>query len=537
VIVTEGDARASAGPAIFVGATGAARAAGIDAGALAPEEWIVRTTVHGLLLCGGRPRGTLYAVYHFLEDRVGVRWWSQYEEFVPRRRRLEIGPLDRRGVPAFSYREISLLDGTFPFCVRNRLNGNETRVPPDWGDHIGYATPWRVHSFDHLVSPEREFAAHPEYFAERAGFRSGTQTQLCLTQPAVSELVAREIAAIAEREKAGRGRAPARTLYDVSHNDWGGWCRCAACEAVRAREGSEAGTLLPVVNRAAAALAAVDPSAFVTTLAYTYTFRPPRDARPRDNVIVELTGWGKRDFARPAADPANASFREALFGWGAITRHLWIWEYTFSMGASELGLPFPTYRSYADDLRLYKQAGADGVIVQTSYQVPGDLRDLNVWLLAKLIENPDLDEGALIRDFVDGFYGKAAGPIRGYMTLLEKATDPPPRLVAETSPSAYTFLDAPFIVAAQRWFDQAERAVRRDHVLARRVRHARVSLDYATLVLWPKIAAGAGGALDRRRIAARYESTLREQIEMRVPSRARQDEWRRIEDEREDETP
>ncbi len=27
-----------------------------------------------LLLVGGRPRGTLYAVYAFLEETVGVRW-------------------------------------------------------------------------------------------------------------------------------------------------------------------------------------------------------------------------------------------------------------------------------------------------------------------------------------------------------------------------------------------------------------------------------------------------------------------------------
>ncbi len=44
---------------------------GLDA-----EGIIIRTIGDDLILAGGRPRGTLYAVYTFLEDRLGCRWWS-----------------------------------------------------------------------------------------------------------------------------------------------------------------------------------------------------------------------------------------------------------------------------------------------------------------------------------------------------------------------------------------------------------------------------------------------------------------------------
>src|SRR5687768_4332445 len=43
---------------------------------LGGEELMMRSKGNRLLLAGGRPRGTLYAVYRFLETRCGVRWWT-----------------------------------------------------------------------------------------------------------------------------------------------------------------------------------------------------------------------------------------------------------------------------------------------------------------------------------------------------------------------------------------------------------------------------------------------------------------------------
>ena len=42
---------------------------------LAEEEFIIRTVGNDLLIVGGRPRGTLYGVYEFLEKHVGCRFF------------------------------------------------------------------------------------------------------------------------------------------------------------------------------------------------------------------------------------------------------------------------------------------------------------------------------------------------------------------------------------------------------------------------------------------------------------------------------
>src|SRR5258707_980109 len=57
-----------------------------------------------LLLAGGSPRGTLYAVSRFLQEQCGVRWWTPWATNMPARKTLEIRELDVREKPAFEYR-------------------------------------------------------------------------------------------------------------------------------------------------------------------------------------------------------------------------------------------------------------------------------------------------------------------------------------------------------------------------------------------------------------------------------------------------
>ena len=44
---------------------------------LGTDGIVIRTADDNLLLFGGEPRGTLYAVYSFLDDPIGCRWWAQ----------------------------------------------------------------------------------------------------------------------------------------------------------------------------------------------------------------------------------------------------------------------------------------------------------------------------------------------------------------------------------------------------------------------------------------------------------------------------
>ena len=76
------------------------------------------------MLAGGRPRGTLYAVYEFLERPIGCHWLDRETEIVPSRPTLAVDALDVRAKPWFWIRHVSSPTGSpkdhWLFLVRNR---------------------------------------------------------------------------------------------------------------------------------------------------------------------------------------------------------------------------------------------------------------------------------------------------------------------------------------------------------------------------------------------------------------------------------
>ncbi|MGB2806114.1 MAG: alpha-glucuronidase family glycosyl hydrolase, partial [Sedimentisphaerales bacterium] len=95
---------------------------------LGSDGIVIRTIGNDLILAGGEPRGTLYAVYTFLEDHLGCRWWSSKVSRIPKKPTLKVGKLNIRYVPPLEYREsfwFDAFDGDW--AVRNKCNGNSER--------------------------------------------------------------------------------------------------------------------------------------------------------------------------------------------------------------------------------------------------------------------------------------------------------------------------------------------------------------------------------------------------------------------------
>ncbi len=118
-----------------------------------PEEFVMRTKGNRLLLAGGRPRGTLYAVEHFLQEQCGVRWWTPWATNVPRRASLKISNLDIHEKPVFEYREPFWSPAFDPLWKsRNGANGEHNPIPAELGGCLKYKG--FAHTFYQLVPPE-----------------------------------------------------------------------------------------------------------------------------------------------------------------------------------------------------------------------------------------------------------------------------------------------------------------------------------------------------------------------------------------------
>ncbi|NUP98996.1 MAG: DUF4838 domain-containing protein [Armatimonadetes bacterium] len=494
-----------------------------------PEAWRLKTVGDRLVIAGGRPRGTLYGVYQFLEGEVGVRWWTPWEESVPSRPTLTFDQVDRQGAPKLRYRDIyDEIAAPKLFACRNRVNGHFTGLTASHGGTVAYGPPYHVHTFYLYLPPEKHFAEHPEWYSEIGGQRKNGNYQLCLTNPGLrQEMINRVKAAIeTSRDEAVRQGVPPPAVFSVSQNDWYGACECASCQAIAKAEGSEAGPLLDFVNAIADAVREPYPWVYIDTLSYQYTLTPPKSIRPRDNVIIRLCDLTNPDQSRPVTHPNNTTFKEAVEGWSKIARNLRIWDYAVTFGTFS-GLPYPSLKTMAPDYRFFLEHNTEGLFIEHEYPVIADFRDLKTWVQMKLLEDPYQSTEALTRDFTDGYYGAAGAGIRDYLAALEAAAErKPSHITAFGTPSIYRYLDLAFVREAHRIFDQAEAAVAADPVLRKRVQHARLPLDRATLYVWRNLCrehiTGGGTpenlGLDRQAVAARAKETMRVQIDQRLPA-------------------
>jgi len=483
-------------PAIFVGLSAAARKAcpSASVAGLGREGLVIKTAPPHLLLYGGEPRGTLYAVYTFLEDHLGCRWWAPGASTIPKRPTLRLGALNDRQVPVVEYREpffCEAFDGDW--AVRNKSNGASTRITPEQGGKVTYEG--FVHTFASLVPPDQYFDQHPEWFPEINGKRTRGYVQLCLTNEELKKFVAQRVL---ERLRAN----PTASIISVSQNDAAGYCECPNCKALDEKEGSHSGSLLHFVNYVAREVAKEFPNVAVDTLAYQYTRKPPKFVRPEPNVIVRLCSI-ECNFARPLTDKSNAAFFSDLVGWSKVSRRLYIWDYVTNF--AHYLWPQPNIYSLGPNVRTFVDHGVRGIFEQGSYTMyNGDLAPLKSWLLAKLLWNPRRDPKALVREFMAGYFGAAGPYVQQYVDLMHRDAVEHQYFIGCFNPSNSPFPSEQTLAACERAFDQAARAVAGDATLERRVRLARLPLDYVRLCRGPQVL----GADEFEALLARFQQVV-----------------------------
>ena len=368
------------------------------------DGFCLKTLGSRLVISGDRPRGTLYAVYEFLE-RLGVRFFAPDVTRVPKVPRLAVPALDEVHAPAFRGR------GHMLYAVQQSDNAWAVRLrynSPWWGQwkeerggHIRYG--FGPHSFHWILPPEKYFKEHPDWYSEINGQRT-PGGQLCLTNPQALEEVVR---VVLERMR----RMPDVHFWDVSQMDNLSYCRCAKCAALAEAEGAQSGPIVHFVNAVAERVEKEFPKNIISTFAYAYGVGPPRTVKARRNVAVRICTGGK-DCLRPldAASPlkANRELAEQFAGWARHAENLLVWDYGTNF-ADYLDI-FPDPFVWKANLQFYRAHRVQVVDMQGAYSAPwGELCYLRAYVLGKLLWNPDQDDRALIREYLEGVYGAHAG--------------------------------------------------------------------------------------------------------------------------------
>lgn len=472
------------------------REPGFTTDGLGEEGIVLRTLGQDVILAGGAPRGTLYAVFTFLEDHVGCHWWTPAASHIPQQPNLKIPQLNFRYVPRLEYRDMSFLHtAEADFSVRNKLNGHHHRLFYDNSfNNIGqdssrggrkYAyirsDKWGSHGWWTLIEPEVYFKDHPEWFALINGKRTHVSPQypisnLCLTNESMR-------AELTKNVRLALRWNPHATVISIAQPDDAGppnRCECETCAAVE-EEGNPSELVVRFVNAVAADLQAQFPDVAVSTLAYHYSQKPPKQTRPHPNVLVRLSSI-KCSFSRPMTDERNSQFRTDLEGWSKMCDRLYLWDYAINFGYP---LPHPNLRVYAPNLRYYTEHNVKGMFCEAG--AFAELAELRAWLLAKLMWNPHAETNHLIETFAHGYYGLAGPHIVDYIDLMHNAVEATDDFLGLGSRPDAKFLSLKTLTRGWEHLQAAAAAVANDPVLARRVEITRLPIMFVFLHRWNEL--------------------------------------------------
>ena len=436
------------------------------------ESFRYKNVKSNIVMVGGKQRGTMYAVFAFLENVLGVRWYTPKVTAIPTREKFVFNYINDFEEPSIRVRNDFYYEAFNPiWAAHNKING-AMGFREQHGDIEGY---WSVHTFYRFMPPSEFYDEHPEYYSLIDGKRVYENAQLCLTNPDVLDI-------ITERLKETMKEHPHNLIYSVSQNDWRNPCQCDKCQAIVDQEGSQSGIIVWFVNQVADRIKDEFPDKYVGTLAYQYTRKPPENIKPKENVVIRLCSIEccfAHDFK---SCPENQAFLSDLERWSDISPHLYIWDYVVNF--SHYIMPYPNFKVLKPNIQTFRENSSIGIMEQAAYQSRGgEFAELRAYVIAKLLWNAEADVDNVIDDFMYGYYGRSGQYIRKYFDLLHSQITPNTHIHLGLRPDDKIFSDD-FVRKADKIFDQAEIVAENDEI-KERVEMARLPLMYLKCKRYP----------------------------------------------------
>ena len=358
---------------------------------------------------GGSGRGTMYGVFTFLENELGVKWYAPDCTTVPHMDCYTPERFSHTESPALKYRFAAYYGPIHDpvWMAHNKNNSAFKTVNNEYGNISAYGG---AHTFGKFVNRSEYYDAHPEYYSLNDGKRNSTG-QLCLSNPDVLKICI-------EGLRKEMRENPDYWVYSLSQNDNMSFCECEHCKALEDKYGGHSGAILWFVNQAADAVRDEFPDKYVGTFAYQYSRKAPVGIVPRDNVVIRLCSI-ECEFSHPLnANEFNRPFMDDLKKWSSIAPHLFIWDYVVDF--AQYVAPFPNFQSLAENIRIFRDHNAIGVMEQAQYNGEGgEFCEMKAWVLTKLLWNPELDTDALVAEFIKAYYGAAAPMVQKYFDLCK----------------------------------------------------------------------------------------------------------------------
>ncbi len=386
---------------------------GQGAEAQAADEIIIDTlSADTLILTGARPRGSLYAVYSFLEKYFGVLFLSPDYEVIPENYNPVIPEVHFRHAPKFLYRQTTFVDGnspeSIPFLVKNKLNGTmfiKFTIPEEWG---GVYQMDMAHTGDTkrgYIRAAEFFETHPEYFAYREESGKREDKQLCYSNPEVRKLITEKVLALREKN-------PQKKFISFAAADNDKICQCPECKEMNRKSGTPGAGVYLAANETAKALREKYPDTNALVQAYWTTRKRPTDSTAEPNLWIGMGILNRSHGASMSYGTANTYFSTYKYLNG---KRMFTWEYFANF--TYYALPMPNLYEIPRTIKMYALLESHGIFAQLPRGKTADFAAFRMWLAARCLWEPDTDIEAAVDLFFEHYYGKGAPYLKEYIRL------------------------------------------------------------------------------------------------------------------------
>jgi hypothetical protein len=378
-------------PAIYLGETLAAKQAGLPLDEI--KGWTALETVRdsNVFLVGQDGaskinadsvyKGTLRAVTSFLQ-RLGVRFLLPGQAngtFIPHLEHVEIAAdlNELNHAPMVYIMGRSPQDDVYA-VAHNYITSDSFK---SFGGHSYYT-----------AVPAAEYAkTHPEYFILKNGVRSAAGNHLCVSNAMVRELMLKQMEKYFDE---------GYESIELGQTDGYVPCDCDECHAIS----PDPGERLWIFHRELAAeMAKRRPGKKVVIISYGPTAQPPKTFHTfPGNVIIEMTHYAAKDF-------------DEWKSYGNIPKMVYIYNWGSYQVAGYGPMRTPHY--VAEQARLFRKNNVQNIYLCGGFESKG-LEGPVFYTYGEVLNNPQLDENQLTREFCRDAYGKAAAPMTEFFETL-----------------------------------------------------------------------------------------------------------------------
>lgn len=400
--------------AVALGETALSEKADFDYSSIGEDGFLLFCDGENFIIRGEDSRGTLYGVYTFLEEYLGVRWFTPSLERVPESDDVVIDKaLNRVVEPSFVVRRNDTMRQTDAHRARTKMNVSFHKNATKYGGTLTYSL-WDA-SLITLV-PKSLFSEHPEYFAMDENGNRHTD-HVCMTNPDVLELVVENC-----REIMTNATNDAKFIH-IGQDDNINYCHCENCEELYEKYGSVSAPTLIFTNNLADILGPVFPDYTFTFYAYNETDRPPTDTtlRCRPNVAPVLCGLHKACRSHSLLECGAQDGDESLMNlygeqettiaedfkvWTEIADRTYIYDYTINFLFSQQF--FSNFEYMQETMKYMHDIGITGYIYNCGDGHTAAFNELRNYLLCKLQWDVNADVEYHMNDFIKAYYGEDA---------------------------------------------------------------------------------------------------------------------------------